>query len=475
MAGNTAPLPIELTRRIGRTLFPGREEGPIPMPRSFRGKIIWVADLAVNWFILLLAIVNFAVVIFDFSYLDLRHLYQRFQPELVTLYDPVKGVEPHRTTETYLERAELTLQRLKSGPGAPGVPALLSEMQDRSQTMFHEDPFSGAGLAGVFEQIKNKMRREMHQESAKQAFTAFWSAQNLSPTRLAAQTEFFEAQIRPLMARNYYRGLGENGKPYDAFWMIDFLFVPFFALEFLLRGTLEVGRRYPSWKAFCYARWYDLVYFVPVGQYVTPLGQSGWLHLVRAVSVGHRMRRLGLINPISIPQRYANRVIELFTDLVSVRLLNNYQDSVRKFDLAESIRGLPEDQKRALGSLAEEHLTMLVTRVIPRMTPEIEELITYSAQQALRESPSYQRLRAIPLFGSLPERYLPELVSEMVSGTQRAMMNALDDPEHRASIQRASEKLLSLLLTEMAELKTEDEVKRVVVDILEQQKSKLLS
>ncbi|HEY9857821.1 MAG TPA: hypothetical protein V6D05_18895, partial [Stenomitos sp.] len=380
------------------------------------------------------------------------------------------------TTEAYLEQAEDTFTLLRAEGKTPRTEARLAEMRALSLNLFQEDPFSGAGMSGVFEQIKNRMRRHSHVDSAKLAFSQFWTSQTLAPGRLSLEQGFFEHRIRPLVVRNYFRGLGENGRPLDAFWLIDLCFMPLFAAEFLLRGAWAVRHgTYPSWKAFCFARWYDLVYFLPVGSYLIPFGQTGWLQLVRGVSVGHRMRRLGLVNPVAFPQRYASRVIDLMTDLVSVRLLSNYQASIQRFDLLKSIGSLTPNQQAMLKASVNEHVEAIVCRVLPQMAPELHAILTYSVQQAVAESPSYQNLRRLPFIGDAVERHLPDLVSEVLAGTQRAMLSAIQDPEHAELLNQAGEKLVGLALTEMARLQTEQDVKDILIDLLEQQKKSLLS
>jgi hypothetical protein len=473
---STAPIPAKLTRRIDHVLFPGWEEGPAPMPPSFKGRMLWMLGRFADWSILVLAILNLAVVVFDFTYLDLRHHYLKLAPALVERYDPVKGVAPHRMTQSYLERADLTFAYLKVNTTSPESGSLLQEMRAHSATLIHEDPFAGSGLSGVLEQIKNKMRRHTGRESAKEAFQAFWTAENMTRERVAQEAAFFEREIKPLIARNYFRGMGENGRPFDAFWIIDLLFVPFFALEFLVRGGIEIARgRHPSWKAFCYARWYDLVYFLPVGAYLIPFGQSGWVHLVRGISVGNRMQRLGLINPIHVPQEFAGKLVDLVTDLVSVRLLSNTQESVRKFDLEETLGSLTPEQRVAVMGFFEQQLRVVLGRVLPQVAPELEGLLTYAALQALNESPAYQNLKQIPFLGSLPERHLPDLVAEVVAGTQRIAINSLQDEAHREQLNRLIDKASAIMLDEMHRNGTEDHVKAILVDLIEQQKRKLLA
>ena len=45
------------------------------------------------------ATVNLGLVLFDLSYVPWRDFYLRNFPGLIRVYDPIKGIEPHRETE----------------------------------------------------------------------------------------------------------------------------------------------------------------------------------------------------------------------------------------------------------------------------------------------------------------------------------------------------------------------------------------
>ncbi|MBD0343154.1 MAG: hypothetical protein ICV61_20465, partial [Microcoleus sp. Co-bin12] len=63
---------------------------------------------AVSWAKLsaLVAVVNFLLVLFHFSYLQLRPIYQSFFPGLVKIYDPVKGIDSSLPNPEYLKSAD---------------------------------------------------------------------------------------------------------------------------------------------------------------------------------------------------------------------------------------------------------------------------------------------------------------------------------------------------------------------------------
>ena len=470
-------IPPELTLKIGRQLLPGEDVMPEPIPENPKGKARWLFEFTANWFLLVLALVNLALVIFDFTYVELRHHYQAVAPQWTTLYDThIKKIEPHRTTETYIKSAEETFALIKHDPASPATAAAIESMRAQSLAMIQEDPFARAHLSGVFEKIKNRMRDHMGHESARQAFREFWSAENLSSGHLTREEAFFARELRPLFARNYYRDIGENGRPYDAFWMVDLLFIPFFLLEFIIRGLagLQAGR-YASWKAVVMDRWYDMVYIIPLGVYFVPMANQGPLHLVRMISVGYRMQRLGLIDLMSPAQAQAGRVMNIVTDMVNYKLLTNYQESIKKIDLAETLQSLTPEQRKEVSRFIDRNVTMVVTQVVPAISPELEALVTRAVYQAMEQSPAYQSLKRLPMFSAIAQQILPTLVTEVVTGTQKSLASSLTDEENRKLIEATIEKLSLTLLEQMAQVGTERDIKALAIDVLEQQKQKLLA
>lgn len=67
------------------------------------------ASRAVPWWsklIAIAAVINFALVLFNLSYIPLRDFYLRQLPGLVTVVDPLKGIEPHPFTQRYLRTVD---------------------------------------------------------------------------------------------------------------------------------------------------------------------------------------------------------------------------------------------------------------------------------------------------------------------------------------------------------------------------------
>jgi hypothetical protein len=106
----------------------------------------WERGLAI------LIAVNFGWVLFDLSYIPWRNLYFRYLPGLTKVYDPLKGIEPHRETTKYLATVDrFKQQNLQSA-------TTLKELVDQSVQTVETNPFQGAGKSGALEKIKIRRR-----------------------------------------------------------------------------------------------------------------------------------------------------------------------------------------------------------------------------------------------------------------------------------------------------------------------------
>ena len=192
------------------------------------------------WFNRLMAMVvliNVGWVLFDLTYVRWRDLYVRFLPDLTRLYDPIKGIEDHRVTTGYLNKVDNLESLLSSGSptrsegnidstnGAESsvpsdraaaslnsleVEALLVELQNTSVDTIDNNPFLLSERLGAFERAKNRMRDRMGEESAKEAFQEFWTADHLQKQGWEEGVDFFNSQIRPQFNLNFYRNIDES-------------------------------------------------------------------------------------------------------------------------------------------------------------------------------------------------------------------------------------------------------------------------
>jgi hypothetical protein len=395
-------------------------------PRPQRRKRSWF-----NYGMALLAGVNLGLVAFDYSYIPWRDVYLRWLPGFTDWYGAqFKGIEPERSTDAYLQLVnQLAAQVSLEGLNTPKSRMLLMQLRQQSTAMIDENPFAVANKSGTLEQIKNRMRDRMGDDSAKQAFQQFWSPVYLQRVGWQQAYGFFNQDVRPLIATNYWRGIGENGLPIDRFWLIDIWFMGVFGLEFLGR-TYFLNRRYPDttwWDAMLW-RLYDVPLFLPFWR---------WL---RVIPVTLRLNQSGLVNLQPLRGKL-NRVlisqvaIEL-TEVVCLRLLDQTQSLVREgrlrhwvFDDTGQRRYIDINGVNEVQTIVQLLSTTAVYQVLPQVKPEIDAVLSHSVESALSQAPAYQGLKFLPGFDTLSHQLTQQIASEVSKNLYLSLKRVLADEQ----------------------------------------------
>lgn len=425
---------------------------------------------------LLVAAVNLGLVVFNFSYFQLRDFYVLNTPQVARWYDPVKGVEPHRDTKDYyLDKVDQLEQLWASPTPDPQVEAnLLKGLREQSVKIVSESPFELADKQGTLERIKNRIRAHMNPGmgkanlsgvSSKKSFLSFWTAENFRPERRAAELAFFNSQVRPLFMTNYYRTYGEDGEFVDQFWwQYDRWFLLVFAVELVLRVLITKMR----YKSFTFSEalgrhWYDVLNLIPAVNLI-PSVHLGWLGLARAIPFGYRLHRVGLLPADSLVvvliRRYSHAIADEVTDQVIVNLISQAQSAIRQGDfnqLVSPTQTAPIQQRPGTtDKFVGRQTRLVVERVLPKVRPEVEAFLHHSIEQA------------IPLTQRLPDRITEGLVDAVVNSAYGAAAGTLKaDPEGEKLTRQLIEKLLLVLRTEWRVAGTATEIQTVLIEALE--------
>lgn len=449
------------------------------------------------WFEKLMAtivLLNFILVLFDLSYVPWRDFYLTQMPEFTQWYgEQFKGMSPERFTVHYLDKVQaLEDQVALSGMRSPQVAALLEDLRTVSAQMIDEDPFQGAGKSGTLERIKHRMRERLNRDSAKEAFAIFWSQNYLTEAGWQTSIEFFNQDIRPLIATNYYRQIGFDGNPLDRFWQIDLWFVGLFALEFLAR-TVYLSRRYQgtSWLDAVIWRWYDLLLLLPFWR---------WLRIIPTIV---RLNQSNLVNLDPINNRIIRSLVTgvavEITEIVVVRIIDQVQDLIRQ---GEATRWLlsPDGGRRYIDingineiEVISGRLThVLAYQVLPKIRPEVEAMLNHTVTTVLGSSPVYAGLQNLPGMKNWSQQLTQRLVSDLSESGYHAIITSLEDETganlmkqlvarfaetFRSEIQQddAVEELESLSIALLDEIKI-NYIKRVEaedIEVLQERKKEL--
>jgi hypothetical protein len=413
---------------------------------------------------------------FKFGYVELKGIKVDFLNEniskFITQYDRFKGIIPNRDTEQYLEKVDQLEQALVNNEiNSPEVTAILGDLRRQSIEMIQTNPFAEANKTGTLERIKNRMREYLPNQakSAKQSFWQFWSPDYLQ-NKAKAQLKliFFDRQIRPLIASNYYRDLGENGQYIDNFGLIDFPFGVIFALEFLARTWyISRSRTGVSWLDAMLWRWYDILFLLPFWR---------WL---RIIPVTIRLNQAHLIDLHAVQKQASQGIVasiaEDVTEVVVIRIINQLQTSIREGEITKL---LSQHQNNPYIDINNTNETveivkilsqLIVYEVLPKIRPEAEALLEYSIEKVFKQTPAYQGIRFLP--GG--DRTIANLTQQLVKQTYQVFSDALQAAlEEDEKFNQLLESLLNNLTKSFSsEIKAKQSLVKIeflLIDLLEE-------
>jgi hypothetical protein len=416
----------------------------------------------------IIASIGFIVSIFDLTYIPARDFYFRNLPIVVQTYDRVKGIEPNRETERYLNAVEqLKLTVKQTGLASAPAQSWLQELDTLSTSLIQNNPFQVAGKTGNLEKIKNDVRDRIQNQSAKGAFATFWSQAYLAKAGWDKEIQFYDRQIKPLLVTNYYRRLNESGNYVDDFWQIDIIFISIFAGELL--GRIYFIRRHNrqlSWQQVVIRRWYDLILILPFAQFL------------RIIPVIIRLQQAKLINLTLIKSEinhlFVGQIANELTETVVLEVLQQTQGAIRNGQITRIVRGYLNTPHIDLNNINEVEvlielmLEIVVYRVIPKIQPDLEAILRHLFQRALSESPAYRNLRLLPGIGELPAQAIDRVVKEISASIYTALTKVLEDPDSAKLSRRLAENMTKSIGDEMQRGQTITKIESLLYDLLEE-------
>lgn len=378
-------------------------------------------------FVALWATFNLLWVCFDISYVPLRTFWlQRnlyplpsaplvlrlgFLPDITPLYDPIKGIEPHRETQAYLDAFDRMDRALLAGSPA-------GELRERqvalTRAMIDDNPFLASGNSGTLEKIKNRLRERADLDSAKQSAEKLLGDEWLKLQSWNEERRFWQQQVLPLVATNYWRSIDESGRPTDDFWRIDLLlFQSVFLADILLRAA-RLRRRLPglSWGDALLRRWTDLPLLMPFWR---------WLRLIPVVE---RLQTSGLVNMEPLRAVVSRAVVALLAvelfEVLALQLMDGAQGVIRSPQWPQRIRRLRSHQtvsindERELVELTRIWGPLLLSQVGPRMAPQLQAVLAHALQKSLQSMVVPPGLRQLQLLMQVEKELTQQLAAGLV-------------------------------------------------------------
>ena len=481
-----------------------------------RSKKRLAVPLWLERFMAILILINYLLVIFDLSYIPLRDFWLQGRVQLsvkigpfekkiprqpltvlpisiAPWYDWVKGIEPYRSTEQYLERVDQLIQKVALNPesieGTQTVPKnkptlkpseksdtveeILADLRERSADMIQTNPFQLANKTGALETIKNKMRSRVFgttNASATQAFNKFWTKEYLLQNGFSNELMFFYQNIRPLIQTNYFRAWGENGQPINNFPLIDFPFFIIFLSDFLIRTRL-ISFRYPevSWFDAMLWRWYDAFLLSPVFRWlrIIPL----MIHLDQAELINLKKIRGQAV------QGFVAIIAQEMTEVLVIRIIDQIQDLIRQGKLSEilSKQGqktyLDINEKNEIVEITRIVSQVMLEKVLPQIQPDVEKFLIYNIEQILSQSTPYQQLQVLPGVRSLQTQMMNQIIGQLYERILEALQSLLkQDPVFDELLENLVENLRQTTHREMTAKQSFSTIETLLTELMEEVK-----
>jgi hypothetical protein len=428
--------------------------------RRLTPRLLW--DL----FMVGVAFVNLALILFDLSYLLARPFYLHHLPDATRWYDQVKGIGPHPLSRELITQVEL-VERLWSS-NDPQLETQRLILIDLTLQLLEENPFAACGrsrdLAAVEVFIANQLGQDqamLASPRSRRALTqAFWAGKQLD-RRLAR----FRAKVVPMLELSYFRECTTSGRPYDLFWLLDLPFLLLFWIEFLVRWFVAIRRRsYKRWFFFPIFFWYDLLGLIPI-VYFRPF------RLLRVASIYMRLRRSQLSKVgddiISRGVAYiANIITEEVSDMVSIRLLSEYQEELRNGTHLQVF-------DRTIGARREEINQVLASQIREVLTDQdnlahFRELLRLNLEHAAEHS---EALHSVPLLPSAVLKPVVRAVGQVLLETLlETVAGTIDSDQGQEATQALVASVVDQLLSGPGLAELDSVGKEIGIDIFEQMK-----
>lgn len=451
--------------------------------------------------IAIVALINLGLVFFDLTYLNLRQVYRQYLPAITRVYDPVKGIIAHPETQYYQAQIdELADHLAQNGLQSPQVDDALAELRSLSQRLIAENPFAGANQENAWAAVQQHLRARTEEPFAREAFSRFWSAAYLAEQGWQQELAFWDAQIRPLVEANYYRRVDQAGRAIDYFWLLDLPFVILFATDILARMlSLRYRNSDLTWLNVGLRRWYDLFLLLPFWR---------WL---RIIPVALRLYQVDLLDLEPIRTEAQRDTIVLvgadLAGIVGIQLIEQMQTAIRQGDLLSWLSSFEDsnhDSNRLLSDSADRlsnpesdhapgqnsdqdspnpapalvdqqevaaianHLyDVSLHQILPRIQPDLEDLVQHSLTNTLEQVPGYAQLSHLAGLGRVSTQVVQQLANSVVHGVYHAMTGVLLDPEGKEITARLQRNLRIAIVEELGQDHAAQEIQNRLVDILE--------
>lgn len=361
--------------------------------------------LALDLFMLSVALTNLLIFAFDFTYLQFRNFYYHYTP-IVIKYDAIKGIEPHTTTVNYIKEADKFFISVKENPD--NIVTAQSNMIKFSNQLLDEQPFGRSNKAGEFELVKERMRKEVNISSSRSAFMLFWSSTTID--NVTERQKFFDNKIKRILETNYWRGIDYSGNYIDYFFYIDAIFVLIFLIEFMTMWIYSIKMKGSEEKIlYPIYHLHDLLGCIPLNSFRV-------LRLFRVVVIFMRLVNEGVISKDSLIYTSIFHRINKYKEIlnadtssrISSDILTDIQQDIKNGSNKDLLERVLKTHKKRIQSVVVENIKKIEVKIVDENRKTIVDFLSRVIEDTIDDLPQYKALMRIPYVKDKVQDFLSE-------------------------------------------------------------------
>lgn len=323
------------------------------------------------------------------------------------------------------------------------IEAILAKMDGQMLRIVSDNPFADSGQTIVFKKIQNiikgnyekvktyrmdKKLREIlkqnnprsHISSTTVAFTWFWREKRAG---IDEKFKYFDTELRPHFEINYYRKIGQDGKPVDNFWQLDAPFFTFFLAEFLISWFLAIRRKtYIAWFLYPMYHWYDIVGLIPIASF-------RFFRLIRIYTM-YQILQKSEFTPVGddIISRsikyYSNIIKEELSDMVTIQILTEAQAEVQSGQSMEILTDTLDNKRGEIKSVIINKLSTIAAneRLEQNIRSILDEINGIVAKK-------------VAVLGIFPEKVITQIGLAVYHALAAGLTNAISNDTSKKAIE----------------------------------------
>lgn len=425
--------------------------------------------LALDLFMLSVALINLLLFAFDFTYLKFRNFYYHYIP-IAIHYDVVKGIEPHTTTVNYLKEADKFFISVKND--SSNLISAQSEMIKFSNQLLDEQPFGRSNKVGEFELVKERMRKEVNINSSKAAFMLFWSSTTID--NIDERKNFFDTKIKRVLETNYWRGIDYSGNYIDYFFYIDGIFVFIFLIEFMTMWIYSVKIKGPEEKIlYPIYHLHDLLGCIPLNSFRI-------LRLLRVVTIFMRLVNEGVISRDSLIYTSIFHRINKYKEIlnadtssrISSDILLDIQQDIKDGANKDLLERVLKTHKKSIQKVVVENIKKIEVKIVDENRKTIVDFLSRVIEDTIDDLPQYKALMRIPYVKDkvqdlLSEESINKFLNQSTISFSTSLRETLNSRLGHTLLNNITEDLIDEIILTLENPETQNLVKDINENILE--------